>query len=164
MEDKVEPNQTKGMRTAAFSVQLPIDLNGKVEYIKKRTFLSKQRIILMTCSKNIEGWCKQLMDEELAIRAAGGKVTPNLAAPPPAMPMDVPGPHRQASMNGACQRGVAPPSLYPEPQVQPTVPPYYVPTYPDTLQGHVITAIAPPPISPLPPPFKEAPYKGGGKS
>jgi hypothetical protein len=66
IEEKEE--KLRIIKERQFSVRFPKDLLNKLNYIKKRTFMSKQRIILMTSAINIEKWCKDLMDEELAIR------------------------------------------------------------------------------------------------
>lgn len=73
--DEIEQTLPKRLKVT-FTLSVPVELNSKLEYIKKRTFLTKQQIVLMLCSKAIEEWCTTLMAEEVALRA--GAVVPKV--------------------------------------------------------------------------------------
>jgi len=75
------------------SLRFPSELNNKLEYIKKRTYLSYQQIVLMACTHTIESWCKALMDEELAIRTANIPAAPSQVSN--TMPQQKPTIHNQ---------------------------------------------------------------------
>ena len=79
--DEAEQERPKRNKVR-FSIDWPADLNKKLEYIKKRTFLTKQQVVLMLCSKGIEGWCKTLMDEEVSLRTAKIHAPIRKASPP----------------------------------------------------------------------------------
>ena len=57
-------------KTIQFGIRFPIDIYNKIEYIKQKTLLTKQQIVFLSCSKEIENWCKGLMDEELEARTS----------------------------------------------------------------------------------------------
>lgn len=67
--DDVIQNKKKKYLT----IGLDNDIIGKVDYIIKRTGLSKRQVIMMCASPNIDALCKKLMDEELLVRKSSGQ-------------------------------------------------------------------------------------------
>ena len=137
--DETELERPKKNRYA-LSVAFPSDLNNKIDYIKKRTFLSKRRIILMLCAKGIEAWFKSLRDEEVALRTA--------AAPKAKVPVNKVSPAQPKVRSP--EPKVAPTPLYPH---LPPAPNLYVPTAPYTAPVPSAPATKQPPTIgwPLPP-------------
>lgn len=141
--DEVEQNGPKKNKTS-FSVGFPIDLNNKIEYIKKRTYLSKQRIVLMLCAKGIEAWCKSLMEEEIALRTAA---VPKVKAP-----------QRKVTPSSVPTR--APSSSPGYTQILPA-PNLYVPASPPPLHKYEPPPGVGWPLPPAPTVVNKATYPGG---